>query len=109
MKSITIERAVMVDQKYTDVSEVIDELNRDGDTRHHFSYVKDDMIDSMREIGSAIIGTASITITLLPDEDITTGQIEALRAMREKILAEARAKASIIEDQISKLTAIGYN
>ena len=42
----------------------------------------------------------------IPETDITGKQIESLETQKEEIMAEAREKAAILEDRISKLRCL---
>lgn len=43
---------------------------------------------------------------VIPEVDITGKQIESLESQKEEIMAEARGKAAILEDRISKLRCL---
>lgn len=79
---------------------------------HRFTFVRPDIapggvLDSIwAEQGFVVAGSASIVVTLHSLEQITDGRVQALRAQREKILAEAQAKATQIEREIQQLLAI---
>lgn len=111
MTTITIERSVTVDPKYQDVQGAVDCIKNGGRQDQSFaywSYVSNSLLSDHIKDGETLIGTSTITITLLPDDQINGAQIESLKELRKSILAEAQKKVSAIEDKISKLTAIGY-
>jgi hypothetical protein len=54
------------------------------------------------------IGTAVVTITLFPKEERHSTQLHLLNETLEKVRAENHVRENAILDQISKLSAIGY-
>lgn len=63
----------------------------------------------MTECGYTLIGKARITLAL-PDRDrLIDSKVASMRAEVKKIRAEAEAKASHIENQISNLLAIEFS
>jgi len=54
------------------------------------------------------VGTAEVTITLLPPEDTTVKHVEAIRKQITEVQADAQRKVNALEDRISKLLAITY-
>jgi hypothetical protein len=62
----------------------------------------------MKSAGWTYVGEATITVDV-PDQDALIGnKVESLRAEKQKVLAEAQAKATQLEGQIQKLLAITY-
>ena len=62
----------------------------------------------MSDYGWAKAGTAQVTVDLLEDDAILAEMVAGLRAKRKSILAEARAEATKIDDQIQSLLAIEH-
>lgn len=60
----------------------------------------------MTECGYTLIGKARITLALPDRERLIDSKVASMRAEVKKIRAEAEAKASHIENQISNLLAI---
>lgn len=54
------------------------------------------------------VGTAQISVDVLPLESIKMGQFEALKAQLQKVRAENQKRENAILDAISKLQAIDY-
>lgn len=54
------------------------------------------------------LGTMEVTMAIPRGYDFTTGQIDILKAEKEKIQAEAHLKAENIENQIQALLAIEH-
>lgn len=52
------------------------------------------------------VGTAEITLTLKPADQMAEAQITTLRAAKKKVLADAQMEATNIERQIQTLLAI---
>lgn len=59
--------------------------------------------------GYVIAGRATITIDLLPAKEMAAGAIDALKAQKAKIMADAQAEATKIEQQIQSLLALPFN
>lgn len=56
--------------------------------------------------GYVCIGTADITITLLPERQVTENQVAALRKQKTAVQANAVAKCAQIDREIQSLLAI---
>lgn len=56
--------------------------------------------------GYVMVGTAQITIDLLPREEVTANTVVALRAQKTAVQAEATAECTRIDAQIQSLLAI---
>lgn len=56
----------------------------------------------------ALIGTAEITLTLLPLDTVVTNQVAALRQQITDVRAEAENKATQLERKVQELLAITY-
>lgn len=54
------------------------------------------------------VGTARITVELLPVEDMQSAQLAALKAELQKVRAENQQRENAILDAISKLQALEY-
>lgn len=55
------------------------------------------------------IGEATITVDVPDENEIKLGMVESLKAERERVLANAQAKANEIEEKIKNLLAITWN
>lgn len=55
------------------------------------------------------IGEATITVEVPDENEIKQGMVESLKAERERVLADAQAKANEIEEKIQNLLAITWN
>lgn len=53
-----------------------------------------------------LVGTAEVTVTLMPRADVVNTQVAVLRKQAENIKAEAGAAVTRIEQQINSLLAI---
>lgn len=54
------------------------------------------------------VGTAHITVDLLPQDQIQSAQLAALKAKLQEVRAENQQRENAILDAISKLTALEY-
>lgn len=54
------------------------------------------------------VGEATVTVYLLPVDKMNENAVGALRAARTKVLAEAQAEATRIEEKINQLLAITH-
>lgn len=54
------------------------------------------------------VGTAHISVDVMPLEAIKMGQLDALKAELQKVRAENHQRENAILDAISKLTALEY-
>ena len=52
------------------------------------------------------VGSASVTVELMPNAHITAAKVAALRSEIQKTRADAAVKCARIEDQINKMLAI---
>lgn len=59
-----------------------------------------------KSLGYVFVGDAEITVTVIDEPSIVSNKIDALRATKTSVLAEAQAKATELESQIQKLLAI---
>lgn len=55
------------------------------------------------------VGTAEVTLTLTSADDMVKGQVSALKAQRQKTMAEAQREVNRIDEQISKLQALTFD
>lgn len=55
------------------------------------------------------VGTAEVVVTLDDDDTVRENLVDSLRKEKSKVLAEAQAKATQIEDRIQSLLAISWN
>jgi hypothetical protein len=60
----------------------------------------------MRHHNWIAVGTAEITVTLKPRDEMTVETIAALRKAQSLLLAKAQAESNRIDGEISKLLAI---
>lgn len=51
-------------------------------------------------------GTAQITVTFDDDEKVVAGMVDALKAEKQKIIADANVKAMQIDERIQSLLAL---
>ena len=65
-------------------------------------------LDRWAANGYMLVGAADITLHLRPPETLAKAQVETLQAQKQMVLAEAQAKATVIERQIQTLLAIDY-
>ena len=54
------------------------------------------------------VGTAQVTIDLVDQSEMVANKVEALKAQKQRTLADAQAKATAIESQIQQLLAITH-
>ena len=74
----------------------------DAEVFERISLIDIDMSDS----GYAVVGTASVTITLNDADTIIGDKVEALRSQSMKVQADATNEVTRIERQIQQLLAI---
>jgi hypothetical protein len=108
-KSITFSGNVKVwtTFKWRNIDYVLDALNQ-GKTQElvsNLNYTNHDMSDAE---DWAEIGVATISITLHPQDDIVSKELQGLNAQLQKVRAENMMRENAILDRISKLTAITY-
>jgi hypothetical protein len=58
--------------------------------------------------GFTYVGEAEITLHILDDDKIVANKIDALKAEKQNVIAEAQLKANKIEERIQSLLAITY-
>lgn len=64
---------------------------------------------NMDDVGEWVkVGTARITVDLLPVEDMQSAQLAALKAKLQEVRAENQQRENAILDAISKLQALEY-
>ena len=59
--------------------------------------------------GYSLIGTATVTIELHTNDQITAAKLEALQAQLQTVRADNQQRENAILDEISKLTAISHD
>lgn len=64
---------------------------------YNFSYVPE---------GYILIGKATITLTIVEEQQIVANKVESLKAEKQRLLAEAERKVTQIESQIQSLLAL---
>lgn len=57
-------------------------------------------------MGYTRVGSASISLTPLGQEQMVGNKVESLKALKTKTLADAHAKATLIDEQINNLLAL---
>lgn len=62
----------------------------------------------MAEEGYTKVGIATIELELFDDKTVLANAVEALRAEKSKVLAEAQAKATRLDEKIQNLLAITH-
>jgi hypothetical protein len=84
----------------------IDEVKRyEGeDLLNMVSFSNFDLTDN----GYTVIGEAEISLRVLDEDQILSNKIASLTRQKQSIIAEAQAKATVIEGQIQSLLAITY-
>lgn len=111
-KAITITgRAIALVSKHNR----FDPANPENTKAHDFTllgeeHMKGGVLDAywLKE-GYRHVGFAEIKIEMLPIDDMMNGAVEALRAQKQYIIAEAQAEATRIEGEIQKLLAITFD
>lgn len=63
----------------------------------------------MSNCGWTLVGEANVAITFVDGNQILNNKIDALRAEKQKTLADAQVKANELEAKIQKLLAISYD
>ena len=63
--------------------------------------------DNMTSVGWTKVGTATITVELLDQNELIDGKVTALRAQAKEVAFQAAQHTKRIEDEISNLLAIG--
>lgn len=65
-------------------------------------------VHDMTDAGWVKVGDADVTVQLFGIEEIVSGQVDALKTMKQDVIAKAEAEATRIEGEIQKLLAISY-
>lgn len=106
------ETAVVLISKYTRY----DPANPQKTAAHDFLFVGLEHLDeggSLKETwandGYVFVGHAKIEIEFLPQKDVTASAVASLKKQKKKVLADAQAKATEIEQQIQSLLAITFD
>lgn len=55
------------------------------------------------------VGVAQVTVELMNKDQMVTGQVDALKAMKKRVMAEAQREINRIDEKISKLQAISFD
>jgi hypothetical protein len=63
---------------------------------------------NLGKYGATHIGDAEVTLTLFDEKTVILNKVDALRQEKDSIIAEAQAKATVIEGKIQNLLAISY-
>ena len=98
---------VWTTSKWRNIDYVLDALKQ-GETQElvsNLSYVNHDMSDAE---DWAEIGVATISITLHPQDDIVSKELQGLNAQLQKVRADNVMRENAILDRISKLQALEY-
>ncbi|MGL5117575.1 MAG: hypothetical protein ACRC7C_19860 [Beijerinckiaceae bacterium] len=77
-------------------------------TGDHEQAVNEPMYSLGGLTGYTQVGTAEITLTLFPQNDIQGKQLEALNEQLQVLRAENQRKENYLLDKISKLSALTY-
>ena len=93
------------DYKVRNFFDAVSEGNQDEAVKQ-LSYAGENMIGYE---GWVHVGTARVSVDVLPLEAIHMGQLEALKAELQKVRAENQQRENAILNAISKLTAITYD
>lgn len=100
----TLHAFITADYKIREFLSAMDQGDQDTAVKQ-LTYAGDHMIGYE---GWVQVGTARISVDVLPMESIHTGQLDALKAELQKVRAENQQRENAILDRISKLTAIEY-
>ena len=92
---------------YKSMNELV-EILESGNIKSAVDYVTYANHD-MSLSGWTHIGAAEITVTLLPQEDIVSKEVEGLKKQLQAVRAEAQMRENAILDRISKLQALTYD
>ena len=87
---------------YQDISEV-------ANGSHMPHICTEDKSGYFEHHGYSLIGTATVTIELHTNDQITAAKLEALQAQLQTVRAENQQRENAILDEISKLTAISHD
>ena len=63
----------------------------------------------MTQYGWVEIGSAQVSLTIKGNDEIVSGQVEALKAQKRKVIADAEVAANEIEQRIQSLLAITFD
>jgi len=100
MKTITATLPAFITNEWTTLDALL---------KHEPQHIANALVYYDRPLeGWTQVGTAEITVTFMPDAEVTKAQIEMLRQAKQKIQAEAQLKANAIEEQISKLLCLEH-
>ena len=106
-KPITI--AATVNAWLTSTSDTLDKLLSGNDSKEVVSRLGFSNWDMAKGTYPWVkVGTAEVTITLLPREQIAAEQITVLNGELQKERAESQVRQNAILDRISKLSALEY-
>lgn len=61
-----------------------------------------------RQAGYSLVGTAEVTMTLHDMDAVISNKVESLKEEKQRVIADAQAKATKLESQIQQLLAITY-
>jgi hypothetical protein len=98
---------VWTTSKLRNIDYVLDALKQ-GETQEIVSNLQYSNHDMSDVGGWAEIGVATISITLHPQDDIVSKELQGLNAQLQKVRADNMMRENAILDRISKLTAITY-
>ena len=111
MTTIIKGTAVALVSKYTK----FDHTNPEKTNAHEFSLLNNSVLDkngnlneSWAKDGYVFVGRAKIEIELLPQKDVTASAVASLKAHKTKIIADAHAEATRIEQHIQSLLALTF-
>lgn len=67
------------------------------------------LTESWASAGYRLVGHAEVSITFLAQDTMLSSAVESLKAMKQKVIAEAERESNRIEGEIQKLLAISYS
>lgn len=82
-------------------------MQGDGDEMVDIATYLNPRLD-MADEGYTKVGTATIELEIFDDKTVLANAVEALKAEKSKVLAEAQAKATRLDEKIQNLLAITH-
>lgn len=98
---ITYTQHAYIDPKHYTLESV-----KKGDYKPHLSCSEPGSDSYFEKEGYAHIGTATVTLEIKTDDEIVSGQIQALNVQLQSVRAECQQKENAILLQISKLQSL---
>lgn len=81
---------------------------KNSSTDSHFMRSISVSSHDMKSAGWTKVGTATISVELIPEKQMVTNKVDALNAQLQKERADSEVKCNRILEQISKLQALEY-